>query len=430
LPFFNKYIEIRSGSSTGQLLQKKWPETQLWDTGLYTTEESSLVLESMNSNDKWGVGIPLSPSETKPFYQELSPSLFNILNPNMKHYHEDICIIISIREGIKIRGNGSVQLKSCRLRIHSEHENEIQKKATALLYKEPRMHTILDQVLVNKNDVNLQSLTETKFDLGTTFHGKCAYLLACIRSAANPSATNGGLSTFVNPGDDFLIDVVEGNQSVLGSGQALKYKELSKDIFASHCPSNMSKYQKIIFVLFCDNIIGAQSQVDGYMYFETNHDISLALTPPAVGQNEIQTVTFSQTNNAGTYMLGYKGQYTNPLPYNTAAANMAIAFNNLNTVAEEGLQVTFNQAVSAGTSITATFSPQRPVAAHSSGNYSNLISCIPVTLNTSGTQEGTASVILTQYGKQGWTNGNYRIDVFGFFYRNVAEEHGQLKLVN
>jgi len=100
----------------------------------------------------------------------------------------------------------------------------------------------------------------------------------------------------------------------------------------------------------------AFTHVDGYMYFH-GENYNLSLTFPAAPTSEVQTITLSQTNNAGYYALEYKGRITNALVYNASASTMAAAVNALPSIIEDGLTVSFNQAVSAGASVTATFTP-------------------------------------------------------------------------
>lgn len=93
------------------------------------------------------------------------------------------------------------------------------------------------------------------------------------------------------------------------------------------------------------------------------------------GRAEVQTVSILIAPDGGNYQLEFNGYVTDPLAFNTSAANIAVAVNALPSMIDAGLTVTVNQAFSAGTSVTFTFSPNGPV----SGNQVYLILFIMLT---------------------------------------------------
>ena len=131
-----------------------------------------------------------------------------------------------------------------------------------------------------------------------------------------------------------LLDV--GNKSQLGgtATNATYRKYLAQQWLNSDYINNNYVYPMI----FSEDIRKAQAGIAKDYFPFDGSQYKLSLTSPAAGTNETQTITVSAVPASGTYKLGWADpvtgivSYTASLAAATTTANMAIAFNALESV--------------------------------------------------------------------------------------------------
>jgi hypothetical protein len=87
---------------------------------LYSDEQSSLLLENMNSNRKWRNPVHINTNETKHYYQHLSRSIFDIIKPYLMNIKNDIALDITLRKGVITEGSGTLALDEYNLVLQVE----------------------------------------------------------------------------------------------------------------------------------------------------------------------------------------------------------------------------------------------------------------------------------------------------------------------
>ena len=116
---------------------------------------------------------------------------------------------------------------------------------------------------------------------------------------------------------------------------------------------------------------------------------------------------------------------TDPLIYNTSAANIKAALEALPTFQRwpgRPLTVTVNQALSAGAAVTFTFDS-------TAGNVTDLLVFIPGSAQSSAPAVITGSCALTTPGIAGFTTTTYDIYVYGYQFYKIQQDSGELNLL-
>jgi hypothetical protein len=123
------------------------------------------------------------------------------------------------------------------------------------------------------------------------------------------------------------------------------------------------------------------------------------------------------------YRLRIFGEETADLKYDTSAANMAAAVNALKACRQRGpVTVTFNQAISAGATVTCTFN----------GEYlyegpESMIKLIPSTLfSCSGASD--AITTRTTLTNRGWSTGSKEVKVIAFVFKRLTSLNGNIQV--
>lgn len=232
----------------------------------------------------------------------------------------------------------------------------------------------------------------------------------------------------LNIGDDSgaALDLLgTDSQSILGSGSAIPTKFIRNELGVHHFNSDFLANKAFYMVPFCESIRGAyEGQMNGYQQF-SGERLQLALTLAAAPTQEVQTITVAAAApNAGFYRFSFRGELSEPIAFNASAATMKSTFEALRSVASRNITVTFSAALSAGTSLTATFAHPE-----TSGLQGDKIEVVSVGLNTTGTMCNVTSAITTA-GTSGIATGSYDINIYALMYKKIAYADGKLKVVS
>jgi len=119
---------------------------------------------------------------------------------------------------------------------------------------------------------------------------------------------------------------------------------------------------------------------------------------------------------SGFVRIKYKESISDPLAWNTSAANLAIAFNGLRDAVRDDVTVTVNAALSAGTTTTWTFSSQ---FRSSQCDSQNLVQIIDNSMETVAPAQISAITTRTTVGNGGWSTGSYTLTLYSYRFKEV-----------
>jgi hypothetical protein len=285
----------------------------------------------------------------------------------------------------------------------------------------------LDCQLVPFQSQTLNAATNYTFQL-LDLKNKSAGLLITIQSTSgsnNNLAQQNWVSLDGAGSGEGLIDLQNPmNESLFGGGTALPASYFRRVMGASwFCPQFVEGYAGYLLA-FADDIHAGlhRGEFTGLHQFDGSA-FQLALTTPAAGTSEVQTLTLSAgTAASGTYCLGWTDpvsgitSFTTPLAYTATASTIQTAFNALESVQQQKFTVALSGDIT--TSPTATFTALDGSPINMKGN---LIQVSNNTIATSAPANLTISVARTTFGVPGWVNGTYNVNVYSFNYRRAEK---------
>ncbi|MDR3414027.1 MAG: hypothetical protein P4L87_24215 [Formivibrio sp.] len=252
--------------------------------------------------------------------------------------------------------------------------------------------------------------SDNLFDLNQV-RGKAAFMVLMVRDsgAYNPG---GGRLKLWNLGDSVgaTIDIQESNgTSIIGGGTPIYTEHIRGMRWIENFKSAYGANKALYVIPLCHDIQTAFRGVsDGFL--SLNGDSKrLVVHLPAAPTAEVQTVTLSGQPASGFYRFIFRGELSAPLAYNATTAQMAAAFNGLGVCLAKTITAAFSAAVSAGTSVVATFSHPE-----TRGLEGDLIQIVENSMATSGAAAVSATTALTTAGTSGVPSGTY--DVYAYFY--------------
>lgn len=333
---------------------------------------------------------------------------------------KEIRVEINFASSIVTTGSGVPNLTNVYLEF--EHELLTDKDEAEHQKSDPaRGYNYVDVIHIQETSKTLTASTQAKIDLDTLAGKKVPFLMFAVR-ADSYSSTNDGYIKTLDLGEDATIDILDSKgTSILGQGTPIKASWLAREVVSGHleCPK-FNYYRNWYIVPFCHNLRRAMAgHMDGYMQFGSN--MKLAITPDAAGTSEVLTITCTNVaNDGGYYKLGWQGDLTDDLKFDTSAANIKAALEALPSFQDHPdgpLTVTASGALT--TTATLTFASNVEPPCERYGD----IQVIPHTLNDGTIAEVTSTAISTT-GRKGWTTGSsYTVDVYAYYFRKLVLGH-------
>lgn len=285
----------------------------------------------------------------------------------------------------------------------------------------------LEPLEVQSSNRTLSSGSTTKIDLSSV-----QGLVCNIQTAIYPTGTsipNGALQPY-GLGEDFQarFDVqTESGVGLLGDGgPAPLVKHVLKEFQDQNRANSFLHAKKFLSYVLCNNSSAAagEGELAGWLNFPTGSRYQLALTPGSSTQiSQVQTTTLSLQPTAGHFIIRYKTNQTESLTFNTSAANIATAINNLSLFKRDGLTVVVNQALSAGTSVTFTISSANAVF------QNETLQVISFLRETGGANVMATTAITTPGNLGGFVTGAYDIYAYAMMWRELQMVDGRVKSV-
>jgi hypothetical protein len=148
----------------------------------------------------------------------------------------------------------------------------------------------------------------------------------------------------------------------------------------------------------------------------------LEVTTPTAGVDDIQRVTSSVLPVSGSFRVGYKGNYTAYLPWNTSVADWKSAIEDLESVRDERWSVTLSDSFDANAVVDIT-------TTHKSGQSVRVKDYWVVDSQgyDGGGVHSDAVVARQQEGSCGWSNGQYEVNVYSYYYRSYDIDKNMIK---
>lgn len=257
-----------------------------------------------------------------------------------------------------------------------------------------------------------------------SFNQKANALTVMVRSAAR--ATSGPGTMKLIDLDNCTFDIQNNNgESLFANSRPVLGAYLKglrgPDFLKSHY---LEKEGNNVYIIPLSNslakILTEHTVVDGFLQFDSTKN-QVVINTPAASVNEVQTLTLAgAAAGAGVYRLSFRGYATNDLAHNTSAANIKAALEALPSFSKTGLQVTVSAALSAGTTVTFTFTDRSGNAVDLNGD---LVTCALGLGVTGATSASTARTTLPTFG---FVAGTYNVSVYASYYRALQVEDGMI----
>lgn len=167
----------------------------------------------------------------------------------------------------------------------------------------------------------------------------------------------------------------------------------------------------------------------GWFNFDGSSRDELEIIPVAT-TSFVQTLTLSGQSAAGTYILCYGDCQTDPIAYNATTGTITAQLDGLKSVREDNLVITPSATVSAGTSLTFTFTGgvAKPRSFVKLIPMSTLATSAPAAVTVSSNAWTTLPTNIENPG--GFTASQaYYIDVYVFYFRLFGLSPSGMKVV-
>ena len=251
--------------------------------------------------------------------------------------------------------------------------------------------------------------------------GLCSHQMIVIRqSGAGNNNTNNASFNWLNVGDNegAAIDLVDANQtSLLGAGNPISTKFLRSHQSADVSDNSFIPTKPCYYVSYCDDIRHSlQGVIKGGFMFESSN-VQLALTLPAAPVQEVQTVSFSAAPSASGFChFSFRGEISADIPSTATPAVIASTLQSMKTFQAQFITVTASASLTAGTSITLTFT--HPATSGLEGDLVRVV----------GDNLGSAALTTrTVAGTAGLTSGQYDVLVYSYLYKDGSYLAGRLR---
>jgi hypothetical protein len=383
-------------------------------------------------NDKWWASydrLHLDASTTIYYFNLVLKNSFieSTQQTDMTALRKDIVLRIVTPTSITSRTTGTPTLTLSSLEVFLEEEipnlaNPFISAAVSARSRDTQFGRFIDWIDISEASVTLNTGTDRYLTMGGLDNWRVACLLVGVR-ASSTTATSQGYINFLDLGPNALVDVQNpSGTTVWGKGEAKSIDYIKAIDMPLNMPSDIARYTNLYLLSWSPELIKALHGImNGYRDFVTATDRLLIRPTTVTSAAEVHTLTcINAANDGGTYRLGFLGEFTQPLAFNTSAANMKIAFENLSSVVgyPGGVSVTFAGALT--TTTTCTFSDSRRYA---------LVEVSPDSLNDGGVAE-SVTVTRSTIGNRGWVNGTYHVGIWAAVFKDFYVNNGLITTIN
>jgi hypothetical protein len=368
-----------------------------------------------------GVSQTHKASETRWYDMPLHTFLEKVgLNPN--YFVTDYQIKLYGKNGIVVSGSGTPKLVDIELIVEVDDDNHNHphedKQAKLLSTVVPR-YDFYEPAIAYDEEVKLTASTESFIDL-EDLSGDCSFLSVRVR-ASKLNASNAALNN-ADLGPDAILDITDSNKKTIWSNGA------NADYILFHqtrswFPNNFCTKSYLYPIAFCDNPHDAifHGVTHGYLNFDSKK--FLRITPDAAPTSWVYSVNLNNgsANDSGTIRFSDPlGNYTADLAYNATAAVVGAAITALPFFADNGLTVTASAAPTDDFTLTVSGRDLSLMEGRSIGVFSKLMQSTNVTSVT--------AVTVSTIGRRGFTTGTYRVTIYGWVHKKIANVGSTLLL--
>lgn len=299
------------------------------------------------------------------------------------------------------------------------HQEVLAKSVPELQYLDSMQVTYPGQALV--------AGTQYNFKLDQLRHKSAAMLLALVPTNAtmanfarmryaslDGAGVNAGTLDIIGPSGELL----------LGVGSSSPPAEYLRSIILPRWNSDIGGMQLPFYCIpFTTDLDEAlRGALKGWFPFDGS-SFSIRFQTPSAGTNAVVSFVQSATADAGTLKLGWTDpvsgltSFTNELAFNSSAAALKSAFEALESVVQAKIFVTFNQAFSAGATVTMTITGLNGEAVALGGNLPLFVSKLTNTgANT------TCAISESTHGVPGFFAATYDVLIYSMYYRTIRKQ--------
>ena len=315
---------------------------------------------------KGSKGVSLASGSSREFGVVLLSNFITNLDLSGKHVNRfDMRVVF--RDNIVISGAGVPTFTSLKVKFVERafvvdtprarvHAGQVEK-----YHKMGREGHYLDMSRPVDKSYTLAANTVTEVEC--TIDGHSAGLFIMIRPSGYRTTGSTALTDFKSIGDQGELSLtLSGDEANLltSDAKALTVAEIQDLGFLKYCSES-----RIYFISFSQDFVSDyfRGTINGVRRF---HDkIDLRITPAAARTDAV--VTFNCTNagnDAGSYRLGWRGEYTSPLAYNASVSDMKAAFESLQVCNDNDIKSTFSASATTDFTLTLSNVDYDPVEAY------------------------------------------------------------------
>lgn len=362
VPYWFKTIELVVKGSSGDPIKTFYPEELLLNIALLDISEREYVKSEMNfGKNSWLSAAKLqqpAASATVKFRMPILHNPIELCNLNMKSSQNDLIFRLKSRAALENQ-TGAPTLDA--IKVISE-EYDLSEASYAAIKQLYSSQSVAGDFLDFQKISYVQTLTsgtETRLDLKPVNNSFSPFILIAFRALSSPDTqvNDKNLNTYSSLGPNAIVDFrSNGLLSIFDQTKSLTQNQLrtiNQRILGNSDLLSKVPFYILPFSKHIQSALKSASWAGGCMKFDgTNADIRII---PYSGTACVQVLNVGGTPASGSYYFVYKGQYSELVAYNATAAVMKAAFENIPQAKADGLVVTFNEALSADGSITATF---------------------------------------------------------------------------
>lgn len=226
------------------------------------------------------------------------------------------------------------------------------------------------------------------------------------------------------------IDLIgPSNEQLIGSGSSSPPAEYFRSVLNSRWSGDIlgDNYALYVIPFTTDLDEALRGAVKGFFAFDGS-SYTVRFQTPSAGTAGVVSFVQSAAADAGTFKLGWTDpgsgitSLTNELAYNASAATVKAAFEALESVQQAKILVTFNQAFSAGATVTMTVTGLNGEAVSLNNNLPLFVSEL-----TNGGNNTTCAISESTKGIPGWAAGTYNVLIYNLYYRLIRKRPKRLE---
>ena len=425
-----KQVIVESAKSVGEEICRFYPDNVVFWEQLTENDESrkknSIYRKSKRITNQEGTekytavantnNIP--DGEKRDFYLKVPLALLPLQAFDLTKIRNGLRFRIECASGNDVAISGSISnlsLDSVHMIVRSVDLDglDIQEQNKESKYHQSFIYLDVEKLAETKT---LTAGSETKIDIDS-FNGKSGFFLVVIKPS---SQTGTNRYKYYELGPDATVDVLGASgYSKLANGTPIKEHFLYKHFTDQTGNKALAGFYLIPYSEDVNACISG-SLSGGYKQFSTSMRDQLSIKPDENGTSAVATLTrANSTNTAGYYRVATTKGYMSgtDLAYNTSIANIKSNFEAIPEVADRGYTVTVANDMTSSSPTTFTFHQ------HEDGDVFAEIgipTIIPYSLNNSGTNDSVSSSVATTYGRKGFVDGSYSVEVYNYHFRECV----------